>query len=78
MLLSKELSYYTMFQINSPQDSLTPKMIFLKIIEFIKSDEYLQTLGDIKQIEVAAHFIEIWIGQYHFALFESSDFFVKL
>lgn len=76
MLLSKELSYYTIFKIH-PLTGI--RYAIEKIFDFIKTDDYLVgDLGQIKHIETNEQYVEIWIDEYHFALFECSNFIVNI
>lgn len=77
MLFSKELSHFVIFPKASVLDS---EVGFLtKVINFIQKDEYLRmNVGSIVLIEPSDNFIEIWVGEYHFALFPCDDFIVEV
>lgn len=76
MLLSNELHYYTIFD---TEVMITDIGIARKLIEFITLDSYLQNnIGAVKLIEEADNYIEIWIGECHFALFVCDSFIVKM
>ena len=77
MLLSKENNYYTFFDLTKTPN-LNPTDLVSKILEFITTDDYLLELGPIKHIETHLTYIEIWIGNIHFAVFESSALVVTL
>lgn len=77
MLFSKELSHFVIFPKANVLDS---EIGFLtKIIDFIQKDEYLRmNVGAITLIEPSDNFIEIWVGEVHFALFPCDDFIVQV
>lgn len=76
MLLSKEISYYTIFKVH-PLTGI--KTAVKKIFSFIQTDSFLtKEIGSLVHIETNDQFTEIWIGETHFALFECSSFIVNI
>jgi len=76
MLLCKELSYYTIFKKQSLM--LTTKGFADQVIRFIEKDSYMKTLGKLKYVDISDNYIEIWVGEYHFGLFNCDSFIVPL
>ena len=75
MFLCNELRYFTFFKI---EDNINSNTIGEQIIDFILTDDYLSSFGGIKNIEPTKDYLEIWLGDYHFGLFQSDSFVVKL
>lgn len=76
MLWSKEISYFTIFEMNKNKNE---KENFQEIVNFISTDNFLtKEIGFLKLIETNENFIEVWIGETHFALFPCDDFFVTI
>jgi len=78
MLLSNEINYYTIFNIASPLK--TPSGVADNIVQFLISDSFLKTRGEVKLIEdnLENEHIEIWIGETYFSLFICDSFIVNL
>lgn len=74
MLLQRDTNYYTIFDNIS---NMSIKKVVKNIINFIQTDPYLTSIGVIKHIETQ-DFVEIWVGSYHFALFEAGGLVIKL
>ena len=74
MLLSNELRYFTIFK------NVSRKNFAKKIFEFIDTDPFLQTIGEVKLIDAdkdLSH-VEVWIGNTFFALFDCDSLMVEL
>lgn len=78
MLLCKETNYYTFFDLTKTINCKSATQLVDAILDFILTDSYLSELGPIKHIEIHSTYVEIWISNYHFALFESSGLVVTL
>lgn len=77
MLLSNELRYYTLFQMENK--ILTSNGIAKKILEFITTDTFLEGLGKLKVFKRKdVGQIELWIGETYFVLFNADSFFVPI
>jgi len=77
MLMSKDLSYYTIFKKSPLQTAVG---IATEIMKFLNKDEYLKTLGDLVDVDTneQGSLVEIWIGSNHFGLFSCDFMFVEL
>lgn len=76
MLLCNELNYYTIFHLSN--NVLRINLPMVSILNFLKDDPFLKSLGDIKYIDNNEDHIEIWIGEYYFALFVADTFVVNI
>ena len=76
MLLSDELRYYTIFNIDNKVKLI--KGIAEDILRFLQRDSFLGGIGKLKLIEVNEDHIEIWIGETYFSLFVADSFFVNI
>lgn len=78
MLLSNELNYYTIF--NKKKTVKTIYGISEEIMNFILEDSFLMgTVGPVKLVEENSNsYMEIWIGNEHFALFPCDQLVVNI
>jgi hypothetical protein len=75
MLLCNQNNYFTIF---SQTKGMTTEEIARKIVNFIVEDTFLEQLGGLKYFEEDQDHIEIWIGEFFFALFDADFMFVDL
>lgn len=77
MLLSNELNYYTIFKKASIK---TDYGLAEEIIKFILENSFLMvTVGPVKLVEENSNgYMEIWIGNEHFALFPCDQLVVNI
>jgi hypothetical protein len=75
MLLCNETNYFTIF---SKTKNMDTEEIARKIVNFIIEDTFLEELGELKYFEEDQDHIEIWIGEFFFALFDADFMFVDL
>ncbi len=77
MLLCNELRYYTIFKTTIVSTTMGTAN---KIVNFLKDDEFLNSIGKLKLIEADGNpdLVEIWIGDKHFGLFPCDTFVVDI
>lgn len=75
MIMSKELSYFTLFNNKS---ELGYEEFVDEIFKFIMEDTYLAALGGLKLVDVNESHIEVWIGGHFFAMFDFEPLTVEV